>query len=62
MLEKVNYFEWSRFLEKVNPKKLTHKISNKLDESTQRSKLSMYEQILYEEFECHNCFLLWKST
>lgn len=60
MLEKVNYFEWSRFLEKVNPEDLTHEISNKLDESTQRSKLSMYEQILYEEFECHNCFYCGK--
>ena len=49
MLEKVNYFEWSRFLEKVNSEELTQAISTKLDESTLRSDLSMYRQILYEE-------------
>ena len=60
MLEKVNYFEWSRFLEKVNNEELTQAISTKLDESTLRSDLSMYRQILYEEFECHNCFYCGK--
>ena len=61
MLEKVNYFEWSRFLEKVNSEELTQAISTKLDESTLRSDLSMYRQILYEEFECHTCFYCGKS-
>lgn len=61
MLEKVNYFEWSRFLEKVNSKELTQAISTKLDESTLRSDLSMYCQILYEEFECHSCFYCGKK-
>ncbi|MBW7570090.1 HNH endonuclease [Succinivibrio faecicola] len=61
MLEKVNYFEWSRFLEKVNSEEYTKLISTKLDVSTQRSDLSMYRQILYEEFECHNCFYCGKS-
>lgn len=56
MVEKLNYFEWARFLEKVNDEERTARLLSKIDESSRRSNLSAYRQMLYDEFEQHNCF------
>lgn len=56
VIEKLNYYEWARFLEKVNVESVTTKLLDKIDESAKRNNLSMYRQILYEEFESKNCF------
>jgi len=60
IIEKVNYFEWARFLEKINDEKTTYKLLNKLDESTKRKNLSVYRDILYWEFEQQKCFYCGK--
>lgn len=56
VIEKLNYYEWARFLEKVNEESIATKLLDKIDESAKRSNLSMYRKILYEEFESKNCF------
>lgn len=55
VLEKLNYYEWARYLERVNDDS-TRNILSKLDESTKRENLSYYRDILYREFEVHTCF------
>ncbi len=56
ILEKLNYFEWAKFLEKINSDEVVDKVLAKLDASTFRKDLSFYRNILYEEFEQHRCF------
>lgn len=60
IIEKLNYYEWARFLEKVNEELVATKLLNKIDESAKRSNLSKYRKILYEEFENKNCFYCGK--
>ena len=55
-IEKLNYYEWARFLERVNEEAVATKLLDKIDESAKRNNLSAYRQILYEEFESKNCF------
>ena len=56
MIEKLNYYEWARFLERVNEETVAVKLLNKIDESSKRNNLAIYRQILYEEFESKTCF------
>lgn len=56
VIEKLNYYEWARFLEKVNEDSVAIKLLGKIDESAKRSNLSAYRRILYDEFECKSCF------
>lgn len=56
ILEKMNYFEWAKFLEKVNEESSTRNLLNTLDTITLRNDLSIYRKILFEEFEERTCF------
>lgn len=56
VIEKLNYYEWARFLERVNEDSIAVKIIDKIEESAKRNNLSVYRQILYEEFEMKTCF------
>lgn len=60
ILEKINYFEWAKFLEKVNSDNILIRVLDKLDSSTQRHDLSYYRYILFEEFEQNYCFYCHK--
>lgn len=60
VIEKLNYYEWARFLEKINEENVANKLLYKIDESAKRNNLSAYRQILYEEFESRNCFYCGK--
>lgn len=54
MLEKVNYFEWAKFLHEIN-EPISGDYLESLDSSTKRNNLEAYRKILFEEFE-HRCF------
>ena len=56
MIEKLNYYEWARFLEKVNEDSRTLHLLTKIDESSKRNNLEYYRKILFDEFESHKCF------
>lgn len=58
IIEKVNYYEWAHFLEKVNTDEdllKTLGLLGKLEKITKRENLDVYRRILYMEFE-HKCF------
>lgn len=61
ILEKMNYFEWAKYLEKVNTETLTRNLLNNLDSITLRNDLSIYRKILFDEFEEHKCFYCEKE-
>lgn len=61
ILEKMNYFEWAKFLEKVNEDTTTRNLLNNLDTITLRNDLSIYRKILFDEFEEHKCFYCGKE-
>lgn len=61
MIEKINYFEWARYLEKINSEDKLSMLLGKLDASTKRSNLDYYRQLLFNEFEAHNCFYCGKQ-
>lgn len=61
ILEKMNYFEWAKYLEKVNEDVSTRNLLNNLDTITMRNDLSVYRKILFEEFEEHTCFYCGKE-
>ncbi len=61
-LEKLNYYEWAKFLEKVNDDSTVIHLLGKLDESSKRQNLSVYRQILYDEFESKTCFYCGRSV
>lgn len=54
-IEKLNYYEWAKFLEKVNNDSAVDHLLNKIDESAKRNNLNYYRDILFEEFE-NKCF------
>lgn len=56
IIEKMNYYEWAKYLEKVNDESSTRNLLNNLDYITLRNDLSYYRRILYEELEQHRCF------
>jgi hypothetical protein len=60
-IEKLNYYAWARFLEKVNDDDALVRVLEKLDMATpQRKDLSMYRDILFSEFQENNCFYCGK--
>lgn len=61
-IEKMNYYEWARYLEKINEDSVMDHLLTKIDESTEktRSSLDVYRKILFEEFESHTCFYCGK--
>ncbi len=60
-IEKLNYYAWARFLEKVNDDEALTKVLEKLDMTTpQRKDLSKYRDILFNEFQENNCFYCGK--
>lgn len=61
LIEKLNYYEWAKFLEKVNEESVSTRLLNKIDESSKRNNLSFYRRILYEEFEDKKCFYCGKT-
>ena len=61
VIEKLNYYEWAKFLEKVNDDSAAVKLLCKIDESSKRSNLAIYRRILYEEFENNTCFYCGKK-
>lgn len=60
VIEKMNYYEWAKFLEKVNDDSVQDHLLNKLDKSTERENLSVYREILFNEFESKTCFYCGK--
>ncbi len=59
-IEKLNYYEWVRFLESVNKDYLSNNLLTKIDESAKRKNLTYYRNILFKEFE-NKCFYCGKS-
>lgn len=60
-IEKLNYYEWARFLERINESHGVDHLLSKIDESAKRNNLSYYRDILFEEFE-NNCFYCGKKV
>lgn len=61
-IERLNYYAWARFLEKVNSDDVLVRVLEKLDMATpQRRDLSIYREILYKEFEENTCFYCGKK-
>lgn len=61
VIEKLNYYEWAKFLERVNEEKDTVRLLDKIDESAKRNNLSYYRDLLYNEFESTTCFYCGKT-
>ncbi len=62
-IEKLNYYEWAKFLEKVNDNSQVDHLLSKIDESTMRTRnsLAYYRDILFQEFE-NKCFYCGKPV
>lgn len=60
-IEKLNYFEWAKYLERVNTDDVMDHLLTKIDESAKRSNLDYYRQILFDEFE-NKCFYCGKTV
>lgn len=61
-LDKLNYYAWARFLEKINSDDVLVKVLDKLDKATpRRNNLSIYREILRKEFEQDKCFYCGKA-
>ncbi len=61
-IEKLNYYSWAKFLEKINSDNVLVRVIDKLELATpKRSDLSIYRDILCKEFEECNCFYCGKK-
>lgn len=60
-IEKLNYFEWAKYLERINSDDVMDHLLTKIDESAKRSNLDYYRRILFEEFE-NECFYCGKTV
>lgn len=61
-LERLNYYAWAKFLEKVNDDNVLIRLLDKLELSLpQRNNLDVYRNILYKEFEEDTCFYCGKK-
>lgn len=60
-IEKLNYYEWAKYLEKINSDDVMDHLLTKIDESSRRTNLEYYRNILFEEFE-NKCFYCGKSV
>ena len=56
VLTKLNYFEWVKYLEKVNATETAFALASKLDASTKRENLSFYSDFLLDKLGQHRCF------
>lgn len=55
-IEKLNYYEWAKYLERINDFDVVSKLLNKIETSSKRTNLSVFRDVLYVEFECSTCF------
>lgn len=61
-IEKLNYYAWAKFLEKINEENVLFHLLSKLELSLpERSPLEIYRNILFSEFEECNCFYCGKK-
>ena len=60
-IEKLNYYEWAKYLEKINDDSVMDHLLTKIDKSSERENLSIYRKILFEEFENQSCFYCGKT-
>ncbi len=61
-IEKINYYEWAKFLETINDDAALVRVIDKLELATpKREDLSIYRYVLEVEFEQHNCFYCGKK-
>lgn len=61
-IEKLNYYEWAKFLEKINLENVLFKILSKLELSLpEREPLDIFRKILFTEFEESCCFYCGKK-
>lgn len=61
-LEKLNYYAWAKFLEKINDDNALIRVIDKLELATpRRHDLSIYREILKREFEEDTCFYCGKK-
>ena len=60
-IEKLNYYEWAKYLEKINEDSVMDHLLTKIDKSSERENLSVYRKILFEEFENNRCFYCGKK-
>lgn len=61
-LEKLNYYAWAKFLEKINDDEVLVRVLNKLELATpKRNDLSIFREILCREFEQDTCFYCGKK-
>lgn len=61
-LEKLNYYAWAKFLEKINEENVLFHLLSKLEFSLpERTPLEIYRNILFSEFEECNCFYCGKK-
>lgn len=61
LVEKLNYYEWLRFLEKVNPLEKSFALGKKLDEANKRSELKKYHVYLEDVDGQNDCFYCSKK-
>lgn len=62
IVEKLNYYHFAKFLEKIEANiKNTDRLLTKIDESAKRGSLSFFLKILFEEFEQNTCFYCGKK-
>lgn len=61
VIEKLNYYEWAKYLEKINDDSVMDHLLTKIDKSSERENLSIYRKILFEEFENERCFYCGKK-
>jgi len=61
-LEKLNYYAWAKFLEKINDDNVLIRLIDKLELAIpQRQNLDVYRNVLYKEFEEQYCFYCGKK-
>lgn len=60
-IEKLNYYEWAKYLEKINEDSVMDHLLTKIDKSSERENLSIYRSILFNEFESDKCFYCGKK-
>lgn len=56
-IERLNYYSWAKFLEQINEDDVLVRVIDKLEMATpRRGNLSIYREILRQEFEIEKCF------
>ena len=61
-IERLNYYAWAKYLERINDDSSTYMLLDKLEAATpKRHNLSPYREVLREEFEICTCFYCGKK-